>query len=71
MEKLDGIELILFDMEVYMYDWVAGFKIHNTQEYYQIHNNRYELIEFLNRHREAIFFTINGEHYDDNILNTI
>lgn len=71
MEKLEGIELILFDMEVYKYDWVAGFKIHNTQEYIQIHNSRFKLIEFLNEHREAIFFTINGERYDDNILNTI
>ena len=71
MEKLEGIELIIFDMEVYKYDWVAGFKIHNTQEYIQIHNNRTELIRFLNEHRESIFFTINGESYDDNILNTI
>lgn len=71
MDKLEEIEMILFDMEVYKYDWIAGFKIHNTQEYFQIHNNRQELLEFLNSHREAIFFTINGERYDDNILNTI
>lgn len=71
MDKLEGLELIIFDMEVYKYDWIAGFKIHNTKEYIQIHNDREELKQFLNEHSEAIYFTINGERYDDNILDTI
>lgn len=70
-EKLEGIELILFDMEVYKYDWIAGFKIHNTGEYIQIHNNKKDLELFLTQHSDAIYFTINGERYDDNILDAI
>ncbi len=71
INKLDGIELILFDMEVYKYDWIAGFKIHNTGEYIQIHNNKAELELFLVKHSDSIYFTINGERYDDNILDAI
>lgn len=71
INKLDGIELILFDMEVYKYDWIAGFKIHNTGKYIQIHNNKDELKSFLSEHSDAIYFTINGERYDDNILDAI
>lgn len=70
-ENLEGIELILFDMEVYKYDWIAGFKIHNTSEYTQIHNNRNDLELFLVKHSDAMYFTINGERYDDNILDAI
>lgn len=70
-ENLEGIELILFDMEVYKYDWIAGFKIHNTGEYIQIHNNRNDLELFLVKHSDAMYFTINGERYDDNILDAI
>lgn len=70
-ENLEGIELILFDMEVYKYDWIAGFKIHNTGEYIQIHNNINDLELFLVKHSDAMYFTINGERYDDNILDAI
>lgn len=66
-----GTQMILFDMEVYKYDWLAGFKIHNTQEYFQFHNDRDSLIEFLKLHVDAMFFTINGERYDNNILKAI
>jgi len=71
IEALGGISLILFDMEVYKYDWIAGFKIHNTGEYVQIHNDTEALKEFLAEYKEAFFFTINGERYDNNILDGI
>jgi hypothetical protein len=65
------MQLILFDMEVYKYDWIAGFKIHNTGEYIQIHNDRHALLSFIDTYKEAMFFTINGERYDNNILKAI
>jgi hypothetical protein len=65
------MQLILFDMEVYKYDWIAGFKIHNTNEYIQIHNDRDALMSFIDKYRDAMFFTVNGERYDNNILQAI
>jgi len=66
--NINNFFLIEMDFEVYKFDWVAGFKISNTGEYIQIHNDIKELKEFLAKYRDAIYFTINGERYDNNIL---
>lgn len=70
-DGLKGTILYTHDMEVYKYDWVAGFKNVNTQEYIQIHNDRDALKAFLDENRDAMFFTINGERYDNNIVDAI
>lgn len=64
-------QFILFDMEVYKYDWLAGFKIHNTGEYVHFHNDTEGLLKFIDEHTQDMFFTINGERYDNNILEAI
>ena len=72
MEPRDlGQILIQLDFEVYKFDWLIGFKIYNTGEYYQYHNDREGMIEFLEAYKSAIYFTINGYNYDENILQAI
>lgn len=67
-KDLELATLYTFDMEVYRHDWVAGFKNVNDQTYLQIHNDYDALIQFIRNNKDSMFFTINGERYDNNIL---
>lgn len=61
-------DIIVYDMEVYKYDWFITAKSMYTEEYTQIHNDIELLYEFYNSHKNDIWSGHNINHYDNIIL---
>ena len=47
--------MIVYDFEVFRYDWLVVFKTLSDQKYTIIHNNRNELEEFYNKNKNNLF----------------
>lgn len=63
---------IVYDAEVFPYNWMFGFKILETQEYIQIWDDFKEIKEFINKNKEDNFFIgFNSKFYDDIIMDTV
>ena len=63
---------IVYDAEVFPYNWMFGFKILETQEYIQIWDDFKEIKEFIKTYKENNFFIgFNSKFYDDIILDTV
>ena len=63
---------IVYDAEVFPYNWMFGFKILETQEYIQIWDDFKEIKEFIKRNKEDNFFIgFNSKFYDDIIMDTV
>lgn len=62
---------ILYDAEVFPYDWMFGFKILETEEYVQIWNDYTEIRRFMDSHKNDFFIGFNSNFYDDIILETV
>ena len=61
--------MIVYDFEVFKFNWLVVFKNLSNQEYTIIHNNRFELEEFYNKNKDNLFIGYNNKHYDDVIIN--
>lgn len=61
------LKRILYDCEVFLYDWVFVFKELDTQEYHIFYNNGAELTKYV-RQSNAIFGGFNNKHYDNYII---
>lgn len=57
------------DLEVFKYDWLLVAKDIKTKEYTVIHNNNYEVKEFIKT--KPLLAFANGKHYDQHILKAI
>lgn len=62
------LTFLIYDFEVWKYDWIVTFKNHWTKEIKTFHNDRDGLLNFLNQNNEAILIGYNNAHYDDWIL---
>lgn len=62
--------IYIYDIEVYKYDWVIVFRSPERKSYIVIHNNNYQLKEFLNQ-PGIIIGGFNNKHYDDWIILTM
>lgn len=61
----------IYDMEVYAYDWIVVFRNPEAENnHIVIHNNNYQLREFLGL-PELVIGGFNNKHYDDWILLTM
>lgn len=58
-----------FDAEVFSHDWLFVFKNLVTGEYTRIHNNNYQLKQFVTE--EKVFFGFNAKRYDQFIMRAI
>ena len=63
--------IIFFDCEVFSHDWLIVFKMPQTNEKVIIHNNRDELIEFHEKHKNNVFLGYNVRGYDQYILKSV
>ena len=52
--------MIVYDFEVFRYDWLVVFKTLSDQKYTIIENNRKELEEFYNKHKDNLFVGYNN-----------
>ena len=63
--------MLVYDFEVFKYDWLVVIKNIVTKEYTIIVNNKEELKNFYESHKNDLFIGYNNKHYDDVILKTI
>lgn len=60
----------VYDVEVFKYDWTLVARKYNTKEYISLHNDRMGLINFLNT-KDIVLAGFNNKFYDDHILKAI
>lgn len=63
--------MIVYDLEVFKFDWFITAKDMQTNEYIKIHNNLDELKQFYNKNQDRIWAGHNINHYDNIILKCI
>jgi len=64
--------VILYDAEVFKYDWMLGFKIKGENPtYVQIWNDFHAVKVFIDMHKADFFIGFNSNFYDDMIVETI
>lgn len=64
------MKIVVFDCEVFLYDWLFVFKDTTTKQYTYIHNDPLELRNFLNDD-DIILCGFNSKHYDNYIAKAI
>lgn len=64
------MKFILYDFEVFKYDWLVVFK-EPSKEHTVIYNDVDELKGFFNQHKNDIFVGFNNRHYDDYIMKAV
>lgn len=69
--KLEDIAFIVYDVEVFLHDWLVVFKEKNSNEYISIWNDRDHLDEYLSNREDAVFVGFNNKHYDQYIIKGI
>lgn len=62
------INLIIYDCEVFKYDWIIVFKDNKTETYTVIHNDNEALRMAIN---DDIYIGFNSKHYDQYIIKAI
>ena len=65
----DDLPLIVYDCEVFAYDWLVVFKDRSTGQYTVIHNDNAAVKEFINE--DSIYCGFNSKHYDFFIIKAI
>lgn len=67
--------IIIYDVEVYKYDWLVGFKFYdgpNEGKYVHIHNDLQALDDFYAKYsKDELFVGFNNVYYDDKIIGAI
>ena len=63
------MNLIVYDCEVFKYDWIVVFKDHETGQYNVIHNDNEALKACLSE--DSIYIGFNSKHYDQFIIKAI
>lgn len=62
------MKIIFFDVEVFEFDWMVGFKDNETKTRWKVWNDSDRLNEILEEIGDAIFVAFNNWGYDDKIL---
>lgn len=57
--------MLVFDFEVFRYDWLVVFKDTTSQEYHTIVNNREQLRQFYKDNRSQLHVGFNNKRYDN------
>ena len=64
------MNIYIFDLEVFAYDWIAVFRNPESQHYTVIHNNNYQLRAFMEQ-PDIVIGGFNNKSYDDYIMLTM
>ena len=62
------MKYIICDTEVYAYDWIIDFRAIGQDKHYTIHNDYDKVKYFFDTHKDDVFVTFNGKHYDNYII---
>lgn len=63
--------MLVFDFEVFKYNWLVVIKKVGTDDYTIIHDNADELKRFYDEHTKSLWIGFNNKDYDNNILRAI
>lgn len=63
--------MIIFDFEVFKYDWIVVFKDIETDEFFIFHNDYVGIQNFMELHKDNLFIGFNNKHYDNHILKAV
>lgn len=63
--------ICVLDFEVFKYDWLVVIYDIPNKKYTTIINNKDDLIAFYESHKDYLYITYNGNHYDYSILRAI
>ena len=63
--------MIVFDFEVFKYDWLFVSLDLKTEEYTIIENDNQKMKDFYEQHKEDVWIGYNCKHYDKYILQAI
>ena len=64
------MNIYIYDSEVFKEDWIVVFRNPERENYIVIHNNNYQLKEFLNQ-PGVVIGGFNNKHYDDWVILTM
>lgn len=62
------LDILVYDMEVFKYDWFITIKSLRTQKYTKIHNDLSSLVDFYEKNNDNIWAGHNINRYDNVIL---
>lgn len=65
------MRFIIYDIEVFAYDWLIVFKDTQTGERYIFHNDNEAVLDFMHDNKDAVFVGFNNKHYDNHIVKAI
>lgn len=65
------MNVYIYDIEVFAYDWIVVFRRVDGSHHTVIHNNNYQLKEWFRAHSEDVFGGFNNKHYDDWIIQSM
>lgn len=65
------MSFFVYDVEVFLWNWLAIFKSRATGEYTIIHNDTDALTEFMREHADDVFIGFNSKSYDQYIIKGI
>ena len=66
------MNIFIYDLEIFAENWIAVFKRpEENASHIVIHNNAYQLREFLNSQENIVLGGFNNKHYDDWVLMTM
>lgn len=63
--------LIMYDFEVFRFDWIVTFKELPSQKMLTIHNDRKAIKEYYKEHKNDLYIGFNSKRYDNLIYRTI
>lgn len=70
-EPVIGNTIIIYDIEVFKYDWTFSFKEYFSGKRFHVHNDLPTLLKFYNKHKNSIFIGYNSAGYDNHIFKGI
>ena len=64
------MQIHVFDIEVFAYDWIVVFLDINSMQFSVFHNDNYAVKEYMSE-KDRVFCGFNNKHYDNHIVKAI
>ena len=65
------MNIYIYDIEVFSHDWLVVFRRVDSPHHTVIHNNNYQLKEWIRAHQDDVIGGFNNKHYDDWIIQSM
>ncbi len=65
------MNFIIYDIEVFAFDWIVVFKNVQTGERAIFHNDNEGVLDYMTENKDSIYVGFNNKHYDNHIIKGI